>query len=685
MLRVLLLCLLALSAGAQTPISPDGRSLYGIINRASGRCLDVARAATTGGAATVQWEFTHAASQQWRLVLVREGGEYYRLEDKNSNLCLSLETSPADPPGAVTPLVQRAFTGALGQQWRLVPTGQPGTFQLENRLDNRVATLQANNKFNGTGVVAARGVGRTTQLWRLFRLQLTLATGPPYFAAPEALAALSSPTGSELQPVPAPDGKRLYFSRTRFAGNTEGVAESGDIWLSESADQGRTWQPPTRPDSPPGLNTAQNNAVQAVLGPAASSAASPALLLRGTYDAPGGLGDPGASRVALGGGRPVPLRIANFYSTSPATGYYLTPDEKLLLVSAEREDAQGANDLYLCRADGSGGYGAPQNLGAVVNSPGYEFAPWLSADTKTLYFSSYGHQGYGSADIFVSERLDDTWTNWSAPKNLGPRFNGTGYDAFFALGPDGTAYYASSGPRDTAPKKLFRTPPGQPPAPDTAALAPTVAVNPMTLPRALVTGRVLDARTGQPLAVAGGADVQATMIGGPIDFRSTAHADAIGYQMSLAAGRYRVVTTAGLLTRVDTFAVAAGESRHYDPRLTPAAVGSRLDLPDLLFVQGQAKVLPSSYLTLNSLAGSLKANPTLEIRLEGHTDNQGEADKNQQLSEERVAEVKRYLVSHGVAESRISTVGFGGSRPKFGNDREETRKLNRRVELLITK
>jgi outer membrane protein OmpA-like peptidoglycan-associated protein len=81
----------------------------------------------------------------------------------------------------------------------------------------------------------------------------------------------------------------------------------------------------------------------------------------------------------------------------------------------------------------------------------------------------------------------------------------------------------------------------------------------------------------------------------------------------------------------------------------------------------------------------LKENPQLEIRLEGHTDNVGPADKNQVLSEQRVAEVKRYLVSRGVAEGRITTVGFGGAKPKFDNNREETRKLNRRVELVITK
>ncbi|RYY19999.1 MAG: hypothetical protein EOO36_04480, partial [Cytophagaceae bacterium] len=293
-------------------------------------------------------------------------------------------------------------------------------------------------------------------------------------------------------------------------------------------------------------------------------------------------------------------------------------------------------------------------------------------------FCSYGHLGYGSADIFRSRRLDDSWQKWSPVENLGPRFNGPGYDGFFALGPDGTAYYASSGRLDNAPKKLFRTAPG--PAPTDTIPPP---IDPEKAPRALVTGRVLDARTSQPLA--GGAQVQALLLGSSVDFRSTAQAGAAGFQLSLLPGRYRVTTTAGLLTKVDTFMVAPGESRRYEPRLTPATVGSRLDLPAIIFTQGQAKLLGSAYPTLNTLALSLKDNPQLEIRLEGHTSNEPPADKNQVLSEDRVAEVKRYLVSRGVAEGRITTVGYGGSRPKFPNDREETRKLNRRVELVITK
>ena len=255
---------------------------------------------------------------------------------------------------------------------------------------------------------------------------------------------------------------------------------------------------------------------------------------------------------------------------------------------------------------------------------------------------------------------------------------------FFALGPDGTAYYTSTGAKDTSPKKLFRTPPGPPPVIDSTAII-AAAADPMSQPRALLTGRVLDGRTSQPIV--GGAQVQALMIGGPIDFRSTARADAVGFQMSLAPGRYRMTTTAGLLTRIDTLTVRAGESRRYEPRLTPATVGSRLDLADLLFVQSKAQLVGSSYATLNTLANSHEGQPAAwKFASKATPTTSRPADKNRGAQRSSAwPTVKRYLVGRGVAESRITTVGYGGSRPKFGNDREETRKLNRRVELVITK
>ncbi|WP_254245274.1 OmpA family protein [Hymenobacter sp. BRD67] len=81
----------------------------------------------------------------------------------------------------------------------------------------------------------------------------------------------------------------------------------------------------------------------------------------------------------------------------------------------------------------------------------------------------------------------------------------------------------------------------------------------------------------------------------------------------------------------------------------------------------------------------LRDYPTVEILIGGHTDNQGDPALNLKLSEDRVNEVKKYLVSKGIDAKRLTTQGFGGTEPIASNDQEETRRFNRRVEFTITK
>ena len=677
MFRLLsLFLLLPLFASAQpAAFVPDERAYYGLIDRGSGRCLDVASASTTSGAPAVQWEFTHANSQQWRFVPLRAGSEYYRIEARHSSQCLT-----ADKAGENMALVQRPFQGSAEQQWRLVPAGPAGSFQLENKSEGRCAALANSDKFNGTPVLAQKNNGRASQQWRLFRLRLNVLEGPSPFGPPQLLAGPVNSPGNEVHPIISPDGSSLYFARTKFAGNVEGNTDSGDAWLSKSTDKGRNWGAPTRLDA---LNTPQNNEVVAAVGPEGST-----LVVRGTYEA-SLFRDEGLSKVARAaatgapgkGVRPEVLRIGNYYTAVPGAGFFVSSDEKILLLSLERGDSEGGNDLYISRPIGGGGYSDPQSLGPVLNSPGFDFAPWLAADGKTLYFASYGHMGYGSADIFVSQRLDDSWTRWSEPRNLGPALNGPGFNAYLSLTPDGkTAYFASSAtPNGT--KDIWRT--GRA-VPADSLPQPVVAEVTEASARAFLSGRVLDARTRQPVP---GALVKANLLSsaGGTQFNATSKSDNVGgYQMSLLPGKYFLTATGGGFLTVSDTLEASGSPRR-DLLLLPAAVGSKVDLPTILFAQGKATLLGTAYAELNRLAIALQASPAVEIRLEGHTSNEPPADKNQQLSEDRVAEVKRYLVGRGVDEKRISTVGFGGSKPKYSNEREETRRLNRRVELVIVK
>lgn len=95
-------------------------------------------------------------------------------------------------------------------------------------------------------------------------------------------------------------------------------------------------------------------------------------------------------------------------------------------------DTKGERDLYVSFWDGEKA-SEPVNMGGMINTEFEESSPYLADDLKTLYFASKGHHGYGGFDIYVTTRLDDSWINWSTPKNLGPAVNGRLDDEFFSI------------------------------------------------------------------------------------------------------------------------------------------------------------------------------------------------------------------------------------------------------------
>jgi outer membrane protein OmpA-like peptidoglycan-associated protein len=123
----------------------------------------------------------------------------------------------------------------------------------------------------------------------------------------------------------------------------------------------------------------------------------------------------------------------------------------------------------------------------------------------------------------------------------------------------------------------------------------------------------------------------------------------------------------------------------YTPPLVVAPKGKATQLQALQFVQSKSELLPEAQGGLEQLLQFMQQHPTAEIELSGHTDNQGDFDKNVQLSKERVDVVKSYLVQNGIAANRINTRGYGPTRPIASNNSEATRRLNRRVELILLK
>lgn len=113
-------------------------------------------------------------------------------------------------------------------------------------------------------------------------------------------------------------------------------------------------------------------------------------------------------------------------------------------------------------------------------------------------------------------------------------------------------------------------------------------------------------------------------------------------------------------------------------------VGEKIALKNIFFENGHYYLLPESYSELNKLAQYLLRNPTMEVQINGHSDNVGSKNKNQKISEQRAREVFEYLIKKGV-QNKMYFKGYGSSLPIAGNDNDIDRAKNRRVEFEIIK
>lgn len=114
-------------------------------------------------------------------------------------------------------------------------------------------------------------------------------------------------------------------------------------------------------------------------------------------------------------------------------------------------------------------------------------------------------------------------------------------------------------------------------------------------------------------------------------------------------------------------------------------IKERVILKSISFDQTKSALKDSAKIALDLVADWMLRDTTVRVRFIGHTDNQGDPLLNIKLSEERVAHVKHYLVEKGVDPNRIESIGYGGLYPIADNKTEESRKLNRRVEMEVLK
>ena len=230
----------------------------------------------------------------------------------------------------------------------------------------------------------------------------------------------------EVKPRLTPSGDRLYFSRIAHPDNTNGINDAEDIWYAEFDQASKSWTEPIRMSG--NLNNAGPNYINNV------STTGDTVILGNQYMKKGKMRAGVSYSVKVNGQWSVPtaIDIKDDYNMSEHANAFVALQNGVMIRSIERGESIGGRDLFVSFWDGKHAT-EPVSMGDVINTEFEESSPFLAPDNKTLYFASEGHNGLGGFDIYVTKRLDDTWTNWSRPENLGPAVNSANDDEFFSI------------------------------------------------------------------------------------------------------------------------------------------------------------------------------------------------------------------------------------------------------------
>lgn len=346
----------------------------------------------------------------------------------------------------------------------------------------------------------------------------------------------------------------------------------------------------------------------------------------------------------------------------------LSPDKRVLYFSSNRPGGYGGKDIWMTMRTPEGKWTQPRNMGPDINTSGDETCPFIHADNQSLYFNSNGHPGYGSSDIFLSRKGDDG--EWGIPENLGYPVNSIDEEGSLIVAADGvTAYYASdrSDGKGGLDLYAFRLP-------DTVKAYKTFWVK----------GRVFDKKTMKGLPSA----VELTDINTRnVLYRLQTDEDG-NYLVPLPEGKDFAfnVNRKGYLMYSENFSMTEGKidaPRIINIPLQPLEPGASVVLKNIFFDLNKFSLREASAAELDKVIGLLKENPSLKVEIIGHTDNAGKDADNLTLSMNRAKSVTDYLVAGGIDKSRLTSRGYGASRPLATNDTEEGRALNRRTELKV--
>jgi outer membrane protein OmpA-like peptidoglycan-associated protein len=390
-----------------------------------------------------------------------------------------------------------------------------------------------------------------------------------------------------------------------------------------------------------------------------------------------------------------PEPINSKYQESSAAFSY--NGNRIFFVS-NRPGGYGGKDIYYCDRAKNGKWGKAVNLGNTINTFFDEIAVFVQADGKTIYFSSEGHYGMGSFDIFKSVYENG---KWSEPENLGYPINSPDPDVFFSIGASGrNAYFSSNREEGMGDQDIYKiTFLGAEKKPVFSTEDPLIASNSMGFKEADIENKI-SMQTSQLTLLKGIVTDEITEkpIEATIELIDNEENEVLAtFNSNSASGKYLIslpsghnyglsISAEGYLFYSANFIIPKAESYKEvvrDVQLQRIEIGKGIALKNIFFEYKKANLNKESKMELNRLVNLMKKYPTLRLEISGHTDNVGDEEYNQKLSLRRANAVVGFLIKNGIKSDRLVAKGYGFSQPIATNDTEEGRQQNRRSEIKI--
>ena len=424
------------------------------------------------------------------------------------------------------------------------------------------------------------------------------------FEPPIKLPASVNSSYEESLPLQDPSGKHLYFARSFHPANFGGKDSGHDIWkISLPLEKHKA------NNHLPGLNDEGANAVVGF-----NRNGDKVYLLDATRKWLG------LKKVTFTNNKwsvpemvPIP-KIRNYGSFN---GLYIHPSEGIILLSIQTANSRGSEDIFVVEKNIDGSWSEPVKLPDNINSSRFEISPFLTHDGTTLYFSR--EVSPGNADIFYCKRTENSWDNWSDPKPL--NINSDHFDAYFAIYPDGNAYFVSN--REEEMTDIYTT---------------QIKENVMA---------------EQPEVFAGSSD-------------ANGHIADQNQNYKIEAGAEKKLESSDQPQKSLDLVATTGNAM-------------------IFFDFASAEIMNPMQDLLDFLSSDLRNADGYTIELVGHADEMGEASFNQKLSEQRAKNVMQYLADQGVEKDKMVFKGLGETNPLESNQSEFGRRKNRRVEIILSK